>query len=490
MTTRLAGLDTAFVCLDTPASPMHLGAVLTFSASGTARPLEALRARAARNPLFRQRIERGRLPTADLRWVEDDDFDVDGHLFTHQLRGRGGPDQLSAQVEALLATPLDLRKPPWELHLITGLADGKFALLAKLHHALADGARAIMLGLSLLDEIPGAARFLPGNDGNPSEATESEQSNGFGLPSLRELPGLVAGLPGTVRDVRRGAGKLLGLTTDVLRRTRPAPPPSPLLAGPSPDRTMRTLRLDLAEITRVRRTHGGTANDVLLATVSGALRRWLQGRNHPVDGFTPRALVPVSRRTRGGGGTGANRLSGYLCDLPVDEADPITALGRIRSCMDANKRQGPERGAGALPLLADEVPALLHRVATPVVGQLAGLLFDVVVTNVALPDVPLGLDGAQLESLYPVVPLAPGHTVGVAVCTYRGAVHVGLHLNARAVPDADQLIEGFAATLGEMAGTTDFADEAVLPRPRPELRRPVPVAEVDVEVEEKAAQYG
>src|SRR5207302_9785378 len=103
------------------------------------------------------------------------------------------------------------------------------------------------------------------------------------------------------------------------------------------------------------------------------LRGWLQGRDYPVDAFTPRALVPVSRRNRDTRGQGANRLSGYLCDLPVDEADPVTALGRVRSCMDANKRVGPDGGAGALPLVADEIPAAVHRVATPVVGQLAGL---------------------------------------------------------------------------------------------------------------------
>lgn len=482
MTTRLAGLDTAFVCLDTPTSPMHIGAVLTFSAHGTARPLQALRTRAARNFQFRQRIQRGRLPTTDMTWVEDENFDVDAHLFVHKLRGQGGPEQLSARIEGLLATPLDLRKPPWELHLITGLDSGKFALLAKMHHALADGARAIMLGLSLLDEIPGASRFLSGTDGNPAASGDSEQSGGFS--SLRQLPGLVAGLPGTARNVGRNAGKLLGLTADVLRRTRLAPLPSPLLAGPSTERGLRTMRLDLAEITRVRRTYGGTANDVLLATFSGALRRWLRGRDYPVDAFTPRALVPVNRRSRDGGGRGANRLSGYLCDLPVDEADAITALGRIRGCMDANKRVGPERGAGALPLLADEIPAVVHRVATPVAGQLAGLLFDVVVTNVSLPDLPLSLDGAELESLYPIVPLAPGHAVGVAFCTYRGVVHIGLHTNNRAVRDADRLAEGFAAALHELSGeSAEAADDAVVPRPRAELRR-------QVDAEEKAAQYG
>src|SRR5262249_27789328 len=148
-----------------------------------------------------------------------------------------------------------------------------------------------------------------------------------------------------------------------------------------------------------------------------------------------------------------NQLSGYLCDLPVDEPDPLRRLALVRAMMDGNKEAGPGRGPGALPVLADRLPAALHRVVMPMVGQCAPLLCATVVTTVPLPSVPLTFDGAVLREVYPVVPLAPGHALGVAFSPYRGTVHVGLHANARALPDVGLLastLSGTLCTLGEM----------------------------------------
>jgi diacylglycerol O-acyltransferase / wax synthase len=141
-------------------------------------------------------------------------------------------------------------------------------------------------------------------------------------------------------------------------------------------------------------------------------------------------------------------LSGYLCDLPVDEPDPVRRLAAVRATMDENKIAGPGRGPGALPVLADRVPAAVHRLMMPIVGQFASLLCDTVVTSVPLPNVPLLFDEAQLQEVYPVVPLAPGHTLGVAFSTYRNTVHIGLHANGTALPDIDLLAEAFTGTLG------------------------------------------
>jgi hypothetical protein len=122
----------------------------------------------------------------------------------------------------------------------------------------------------------------------------------------------------------------------------------------------------------------------------------------------------------------------------------------VRAMMDGNKEAGPGRGPGAVPVLADRMPAALHRVFMPAVGQCAPLLCDTVVTTVPLPGVPLRFDGAELREIYPVVPLAPGHALGVAFSPYRGTVHVGLSANADAMPDIGLLAAALSGTLGSL----------------------------------------
>ncbi|MCA1655023.1 MAG: WSD1 family O-acyltransferase, partial [Pseudonocardiaceae bacterium] len=168
----------------------------------------------------------------------------------------------------------------------------------------------------------------------------------------------------------------------------------------------------------------------------------LRTRNVPVDGCTPRALIPVNTRARGG--SGGNQLSGFLCDLPVGLADPVARLRAVRAAMDRNKATGPSRGAGTLPILANQLPPPLHRLCTPFAGAATPLLFDTVITNVPLPSMPLTLAGARLAEIYPFAPLAPGHALGVAISPYRDGVHIGLQTDRDAVPDIDVLANAIA----------------------------------------------
>jgi diacylglycerol O-acyltransferase len=254
-----------------------------------------------------------------------------------------------------------------------------------------------------------------------------------------------------LRDLGSSAQQSMDIMGAALRNARPASRTSPLLAPNSGGRRMATARLDMRDIKQVRARHGGTTNDVLLAVLSGALREWLLARGDRPDEMSLRALVPVSQRCRGRGANSAgNQLSGYLCDLPVAEPDPVRRLAIVRAMMDENKTAGPGRGPGALPLLADRVPAALHRAVMPMLGQCAPLLCDTVVTTVPLPSVPLHFDGAELREVYPAVPLAPGHGLGVAFSPYRGTVHVGLHSNARTLPDVDLLASALTGTLGSL----------------------------------------
>lgn len=410
----LSALDVAFLCLESETSPMHMGAVVTFTPRGPVDPgalTASLAERAARLPKLRQRARAELFPPGSASWAEDPNFVAADHIHHVALSSLYEPDPLAAYASRWIAEPLDTSRPLWQLTLATGLPDGKFALLLKLHHALTDGAGAYAVAAGLLDgvKLPAPRRSIPA----PRSTLD------------------------TVKDVLGTANETAGIASSLVRAARP--PLSPVSAPPSAERRLGFVRLPLTELRRVRQAHGGTTNDVVLAVLSGALREWLVNRGHRADGRTLRALIPVSVRGRAGDQLGGNKLSGYLCDLPVGEDDPVERLRVVRRAMTRNKAAGPSRGAGALPLLADRVPPLLHRLGTRTAGLAAPMLFDLVITTVPLPPARLSLDGARLAEVYPFVPLAPRHAVGIAVATYRDSVHIGLQANGAAVPDVGSL---------------------------------------------------
>lgn len=429
MTDHLSPLDIAFLAMEGDSNPLHLGAVATFAPTTPVHPARiaaVLCERALEIPRLRQRARTSLLGGA--RWVEDPGFAPEDHVFTHHVRGR---ERFATLVSHLMAQPLDLARPPWELHVVTGLAGGRFAVVAKLHHALCDGMKAVGLGLQLFDasrlSIPDA----------PEPVSRSI------IPSLREI-----------KDT-------LDIASSVLMNTRPPTLNSPVLTASTRPRRVVMSRLDLADVHRIRRAHGGTVNDVLLALVTGALRHWLSAHGSAAPSSVVRALIPVNQRSRSGDGAAGNQISGFLVSLPVGEPDPLERLRSVREQMESAKAAGPERGAGALPLLADKVPPLVHRLAAPVAARCAPLLFDTLVTSVPLPSVPLSLDGASLCELYPVAPVAPGHAVGVALSVYRSSVHVCLHTNQSWMSDA-QWLDGVLRR--ELASLQDARELVGLPR--------------------------
>jgi diacylglycerol O-acyltransferase len=402
---RLSGLDAAFLGLETRVRPMHLGAVAVFRGPVSPTRLRTLLAeRAARLPALR--VAGSWFPA----WWPASDFDPATHVHAFEVRGQRA---FEAYVAGWLATPLDLSRPPWAVHVVTGLPDDRFAVLVKLHHSLADGAGAVALAGALLD--------------------------GGGLPPTRSTAPRAHGL-----------GETAAMAGAVARAVRKPPVPAMLASGGTA-RRVAFVRLDLADVRQIRRQHGGTTNDVALAVLAGGLREWLKSRDVAVDGATPRALIPVNTRARGG--AGGNQLSGYLCDLPVGLADPVARLHAVRKAMDANKAMGPSKGGGTLAILANQLPPALHRF-TGAVGIAAPLLFDTVVTTVPLPSVPLSFDGAPLDEIYPFGPLGPGHALGIAISPYRDAVHIGLQTDRDAVPDIDVLASAISkacSTLHERA---------------------------------------
>ncbi|MFF7855185.1 wax ester/triacylglycerol synthase family O-acyltransferase [Streptomyces sp. NPDC007904] len=461
----LAPLDLAFWNLESAGHPMHLGALGVFAAgspSAGAHAADLLAARAAAVPGLRMRIRdvwqplTGRPSLSALRrsWPApgeplaaalsrplasalrrlldfggaarepDPGFDPLDHVRLHDpvadFHAAAGP---------LMERPLERTLPPWEAHVLPGADGASFAVLFKFHHALADGLRALTLAAALMDPMD-----LPAPRPHPAEPPRGL------LPDVRKVPAL---LRGALSD----ADRALDIGAAVARSTLAMRPSPALACAPSGTRRTGGVVIDLDDVHEVRKSVGGTVNDVLIAVVAGALRRWLDERGDGSEGVAPRALVPVSRRRPRTAHPQGNRLSGYLLRLPVDERDPLARLAEVRTAMDRNKDAGPHRGAGAVALLADHVPPLGHRLGGPLLGQAARLWFDVLVTSVPLPGFGLRLGGDPLGAVFPLAPLAPGHSLAIAVSTYRGHVHYGLVADGAAVPDLNRLARAVSAEM-------------------------------------------
>ncbi|WP_405895787.1 wax ester/triacylglycerol synthase family O-acyltransferase [Streptomyces sp. NBC_00104] len=426
----LAPLDLAFWNIETAEHPMHLAALGVFTANSPtagAHAAELLATRAAAVPGLRMRIRDVWLPDVRLPLAFGGatrepvaDFEPFDHVRLHaptadfhEVAGR------------LMERPLERGRPPWEARVLPGEDGTTFAVLFKFHHALADGLRALTLAAAVMDPMD-----LPAPRPRPAEPPRGL------LDEVRKLPDLVRG---TFSDLGRALDIGASVARTTLDATLGARSSTALTSEASGTRRTAGVLVDLDDVHRIRKTVGGTVNDVLIAVVAGALRRWLDERGDGSEGVAPRALIPVSRRRPRTAYPQGNRLSGYLMKLPVDDPDPLGRLRTVRMAMDRNKDAGPNRGAGAVALLADHVLPLGHRLGGPLVSQAARLWFDILVTSVPLPSLGLRLGGCPLEEIYPLAPLAHGQSLAVAVSTYRGSVHYGLVADAEAVPDLELL---------------------------------------------------
>ncbi|MFI6059686.1 wax ester/triacylglycerol synthase family O-acyltransferase [Streptomyces sp. NPDC051286] len=442
-TELLAPLDLAFWHLETDAHPMHLGALAVFSPAPAPAPgvtadavVELLGARAAAIPRLRMRVRDVLLPVGGAAWSVDKDFDVRRHVQRVLLpRDDGSPDGgfmagATRLAGELMERPLERGLPPWEMYVISGADEGPFAVLVKLHHALADGMRAVAIGAGIFDEIASLGARARG--GSSARRPRPVPPRSW-MPGPRQVAGFALG---RIEDLSRafGVGASVVWASRLDLRGAPA-----LTAISSGTRRLATAELDGESVHRIRRVAGGTTNDVLLGVVAGALRRWMVERGERLPVADPRALVPVSRRRPGTGAASGNRLSAYLLGLPVSESDPWERLRTVRTAMDRNKAAGPLRGAGAVAVLADQLPSLAHRFGAPLAGSAARMLFDVLVTSVPLPRSALSLGGCPLRAVYPMAPLARGQSLAIALSTYGGRVQIGLVADGKAVPDLERL---------------------------------------------------
>ncbi len=441
---RLTAVDASFLAQEGPTSHMHVGAVMIFE--GPVPAFEALadhvRGRLHLVPRFRQKLAFPPLETGRPLWIDDPSFNLEYHVRDTALPAPGSEAQLHALAARIHSQALDRTKPLWELWLVQGLADGRFALITKTHHALVDGVAGVDLATVLFDQqaVPGPA-LHPEAPWRPRHSPGGVQMAARGLRGVAALPFEAAGRvlgaaahPGDALAQTREALEGLG---EVVWAGLNAAPETPLNVEIGPHRRLVTVRAELADFKAIKDAHGGTVNDVVLAVVTGALRRWLQTRGVRTEGLELRALVPVSIRTRHEQNTLGNRLAAMRAPVPIYVEDPLARLRVVRQAMDGLKESKQAVGA--------EVLAGMQALAPPtILAQASRLnfstrLFNLLVTNVPGPQFPLYVLGRELRDLFPIAFLPKGHALAVAVMSYDGGMDFGLLGDYDAMPDLEEL---------------------------------------------------
>jgi diacylglycerol O-acyltransferase len=462
---RLTALDASFLYLEEPGTPMHVGGVIVLECpDGGGLDHEALielvRTRLPLVPRYRQKVVEVPGHLANPAWVDDPDFDIGYHVRRSALPRPGTEEQLLDLVARLTARPLDRSRPLWEMYLVEGLAGDRTAVVTKTHPALVDGLGAIDIGQVILDPEPDAVRPLPtaAEDWRPRRPPGSAALVWEALEDYLQRPSAVLDTARTaVGDLRatavRWAGVAGGVATALARTAVSPAPVSPLNAPIGRQRRVAVARASLDELRVVRKAHGGTINDVLLTSVTGALREWLLSRGEPVVGSTSvRALVPVS--VRGEDDSTASEVRSFLVDLPVGEPNPRVRLARISFAMRGLAPSSQSVGADTLSTLSGFAPPTLHALGARAASGLSRRLFNLVVTNVPGPQVTLYAGGARVVEVLPVVPLARGQGLSIGLTSYDGVVYFGLNADRDSVSDVDalaDLIEQEVAYLLELA---------------------------------------
>jgi diacylglycerol O-acyltransferase / wax synthase len=458
---RLSALDASYLYMEEATTPMHTGAVAVFqtpppspdAAFDHDRLVRLVQERIPLVPRYRQKVRWVPGNLAGPVWVDDEAFDVTYHVRRSALPRPGSDHQLHELVARLLSRPLDRNRPLWEVYLVEGLSDHRFALITKTHQALVDGIVALDLGQVLLDRSPDpdvSPRF--DDDWLPQSEPSSLDLLAGAVTEIVKRPTAVVDLVRHgVSDVRRTVdrvGSAAGSALSMARHVARTAPTSPLNTEIGEARRFATARADLARFKAVRAQHGGTVNDVVLAVIAGALRAWLQMRGEPVNARTTvRAMVPVSVAVAG---EGASSVEAYFVDLPVGENSPVVRLHQASYAMRAHQETGTAVGAQSLAGVAGFGPPTLHALGARVASGLSRRVFNLVVTNVPGPQVPLYLSGARMLEAYPVVPLAKGQALTVGVTSYDGTVFFGLYGDRDAMSDLDVLGESLLDALDEL----------------------------------------
>jgi diacylglycerol O-acyltransferase len=445
MPDRLSSTDVSFLSTERAQTPAHSGTVQIFAEPDEGfdydRLFTLIRERIAFVPRYRQRLRTVPAGVANPLWVDDTDFDLTYHVRRSALPRPGTDEQLAELVARIMSRRLDRDRPLWEVYLVEGLEGGRLAVLSKTHLAMVDGYRGIDIAQVMLDVSPQPRSSRPDTWAPHPAPTSAEVLLGVANDFVRRPTAAFDLVRGGVSEVRTTAERVIaaaeGAAHLVKQAARPAPP-SPLNPDIGKARRFATVDLDLADLKRVKDHHDTTVNDVVLAVVTGALRDWLLMRGEVVrTSTTLRAIAPLS--VTDPGEAGPNHVAPFVVDLPVGEPSPVVRLQRIAYSMRGLPEVGKPVPALEIAGVAGFAPPTLHELGARTATEAPSRVYNLMVTNVPGPQVPLYAAGALLVGSYPVVPLTRGHGLGVGVTSYNGGVFVGLNADRDAIGDLDLL---------------------------------------------------
>lgn len=460
---QLTGLDAAFLYLETDSSPMHIGGVSILDADTPNGPfsLDGLKAlmtdRLHLSRTFTQKLADVPLNLGRPYWIEDAEFDIDRHVEKTQLPEPGGMKELCALISWELSQPMPRDRPLWHLLLVEGLDSlpnvkpGSLALISKIHHAAVDGVSGSEIMAALFDPTP-----------EPQPMPKAPLRSAEDAPSRLQLlakagKGLVPGA--------RGIGSAVGDTLKGVIRSgatwafeRVEPPPFPFTAPRSilngkvsTQRVWDCVHLDLERIRAVRKQMSCTVNDVVLAVCAGALRTYLSGRDElPEDPLV--AMCPISIRSDDQKGTMGNQVSAMLVSLATDVDDPRERLERIMAGAYDSKIYNRAVGARTLTDAGNMVPfsvagAAMRLYTRMHLAERHRPVFNVVVTNVPGPQIPLYVTGARLRAHVGMGPIFDGMGVILPVFSYAGRLSIGVTSCPEIMPDPDVFMAAFSPAL-------------------------------------------
>lgn len=459
----LSYLDASFLALESSNSHFHVAGVALFDAS----PLKSdeggidierlkthINSKLQYIPRYRQRLEwvpYDRRPV----WVDDAHFNLEYHVNHTSLPRPGTDEQLKELAGRIMSTKLDRNKPLWELWVVEGISDDRFAVIAKIHHCMIDGISGVDLTTILMNVIPegqieDAPEWAPRPAPTPSQLAVAEAAR-FTRRMVDGLANLSDKLRDGIRVTDRTLDKSIAALTSLRSGWLTPSERTPLNPDIGPNRRFDWTDVDLEEVKSVKNHLGGSVNDVVLAVTAGAVRRFLIEERgfRPSDHGEFRAMNPVSTRSADQRGKLGNQVAMWLVELPIDEPDPAVRYRQIRETTTNLKETNQALGAATLVEISSGTPITLLSLANRVVGPKIRP-FNMTVTNIPGPQFPMYLLESQMLANYPMVPLWAQHGIGVALFSYNGRLMWGIQADYDTLPDSDVFIQAIHASFQEL----------------------------------------
>lgn len=461
---RMSPLDASFLHIEDDVSHMHIASIGIFE--GPEPPFNAIVAMIDSKlplvPRYHQVVRKVPLELGRPVWVDDPHFKIEYHLRHTALPTPGGEAELQKMVERVMSQALDRARPLWEIWVVGGLENGQWAMIFKVHHAMVDGVSGTDLLAAIMDISPEHSDSEP-QPWRPRPSPSGGQLVTETMMRLMRSPyEQVRALRATARVPRqamRQVGEVVKGLSAMSGLVRSTPVSS--LNGPlGPHRRYAWASSSVADVKAVRKAHGGTFNDVVLAAITHGFRELLLSRGEEVDRVV-RTLVPVSVRPRDasgkavGDGTLHNKVSAMFAELPVGIADPVERLHAITLQMEGLKDSKQAVAAEALTSMSGFAPPMLLALGMRLATRLPQRNVNTVTTNVPGPQIPLYMQGRRMLEAYPYVPLAGQVRLGVAIFSYNGQVNLGITGDYDTTADIDVLSRGFEEGMKALLKTND-----------------------------------